>query len=527
MAGCDTGYVDIDATWTEDIGLRKYSSHKSWYSRYIHKVQNLSDLLDRSYDSKVEEHLITQLQKAENTAACLQQISHFLTQIEYEKWKDHDDEVREINQEVQAVWDDHVKKAHARAAAAKRLPAAAAPRQEGAGGDNTSSSVKIASDLKPDTLAHDALAVELRIFTKKFESYYHGSHMYNARLGVQQAYLRNCLDNELALQLDAIIQPTTPVVGAGETCLSILAAIFRRRYPPLLRRKQFFHMTQQAGQDERAFLESLKAAANEADIEGMTLQDALCMVLVSGIKDTRLREKMSEIKEPTLDSFSGLIDAHLHGKATAGGNTAVINKVSAPNRGGRQKSSGGQNRNAPSEAEKKRRAIMKGKCFRCGSGEHMANACNMAKDVRCRKCNSAGHIAAACSPGNTASIRAVEGESSSQAAQPLALEYQPEKPKQQAAAAQANYVLAYPTLQASYPQQRRNGSAYINAVQSSSSPSSPPSSYLQQPTADSAASVSVAAAHQEFEQSQREAAVAYASAQTKAVHNKPTPPLLL
>ena len=51
---------------------------------------------------------------------------------------------------------------------------------------------------------------------------------------------------------------------------------------------------------------------------------------------------------------------------------------------------------------------MKGKCYRCGSGEHMANNCSVAKDVKCRSCNATGHIAAAFTP--TASIRAVEGE---------------------------------------------------------------------------------------------------------------------
>ena len=43
-------------------------------------------------------------------------------------------------------------------------------------------------------------------------------------------------------------------------------------------------MTQQSGQDARAFLEQLKCAASEADIEGMTLEDALrcstvCVIL--------------------------------------------------------------------------------------------------------------------------------------------------------------------------------------------------------------------------------------------------------
>ena len=85
-------------------------------------------------------------------------------------------------------------------------------------------------------------------------------------------------------------------------------------------------MLQQPSQDQRAFLESLKAGVSEADVGGMMLQDALCMMLVSGIRDTRLKGKLSELEEPTLPAFSTLIDARLHAKAMAGG-TASINKL--------------------------------------------------------------------------------------------------------------------------------------------------------------------------------------------------------
>ena len=116
-------------------------------------------------------------------------------------------------------------------------------------------------------------------------------------------------------------------------------------------------MSQQPDQDERAFLESLKAAASEADIGGMTLQDALCMMLVAGIRDTRLKEKLSELEETTPPAFSNLIDAHLHNKATAGG-TASIYKVYSPNNGNKKAQKSGQNQRQAglvSEAEKKRR----------------------------------------------------------------------------------------------------------------------------------------------------------------------------
>ena len=112
-------------------------------------------------------------------------------------------------------------------------------------------------------------------------------------------------------------------------------------------------MTQQQGQDERAFLESLKAAASEADVGGMTLQDELCMMLVAGIRDVRLKEKLSELEEPILPAFTTIIDAHLHTKAM-GGNTAVVNKVFplGGNKKSRNKQEGGQGQQRSGISEK-------------------------------------------------------------------------------------------------------------------------------------------------------------------------------
>ena len=174
------------------------------------------------------------------------------------------------------------------AAARRNVAPQASPRE-----DTATGRMKLVVELKPEVLSHDATAGELRIWLKKIQAYYHASNMQVARIQVQQAYLRNCLDN-------APIQQTTPVIRGGVTCVTCLAAICKRKYPPLLRRKQFFTMSQQPGQDERAFLENLKAAASKADVGGMTLQDALCMMLVAGIRDTRLKEKLSKLEEPTL-----------------------------------------------------------------------------------------------------------------------------------------------------------------------------------------------------------------------------------
>ena len=77
---------------------------------------------------------------------------------------------------------------------------------------------------------------------------------------------------------------------------------------------------------------------------------------------------------PTLPAFGVLIDAHLHSKDTAG-QAASANRTEGKNQQQQQK-----NKTNPkiTDAEKKRRQIMKEKCFRCGSSEHMANNCKVA-----------------------------------------------------------------------------------------------------------------------------------------------------
>ena len=249
---------------------------------------------------------------------------------------------------------------------------------------------------------------------------------------MQQAHSLNCLDRELSLQLDSSIQATTPVLGAGVTCLSILTGIFEKKLPLLFRRKNFFSMTQQTRQDERSFAEAVKLAANEADIAALTLQGSLCLVILTGCKDARLREKMSELEEPTIAPFNTLIDAHMHSKATANAASSARTN-SQPNRGrggnGRSNQSGQpgqQNRQPLSDAETKRRQIMKGKCFRCPNADHFANNCSLAKDIKCKRSNNTGHIVAACTqPGAKANATSEQEREQERENPVLQLEYRP------------------------------------------------------------------------------------------------------
>ena len=139
----------------------------------------------------------------------------------------------------------------------------------------------------------------------------------------------------------------------------------------------------------------------------MNLEDTLCLTLLSGIRDARLREKLSELEQPTLPAFGVIIDAYLHSKATLDPPAAANHSEGRNHQKNKNKNRGGQK---ITDAEKKPRAAMEGKCFRCGSGEHMANNCMVAKDVKCQSCREQGHIQSACGPEKARSTEEAPGE---------------------------------------------------------------------------------------------------------------------
>lgn len=425
---CETGFADIPEGTTLETALRKYSGHKRWVTKYASKVNKLMGLIETQYDRRADEKLEYNLQRAENEIAALSQVAEYLKQLRYDKYKDHLEDVEKLESDIEKAWEVYNVNSHKRAT--QNVPASPKTRPPPV---ESANSVKLASDLKPDTLCHDGTAGDLRLWQTKFEAYYHASHMHLARIQVQQAYMLNCLDRELGQQLTSSMDAQTPVLGA-RSCTAKLNEIFKKRYPLLLRRKMFFQMSQQAGQDERAFLEQLKEAAAEADIESMDVQDAICLCLVTGLKDIRLKEKLGGLENPNLNSFSLLIDSHMHAKATAG-DTAVGNRAAVQNQNkGRNKPNSSGNK-GPSEAEKKRRQVMKGKCFRCGSSDHFANVCQLPKDIKCRKCGTQGHVLAAC-------VSAGQARQASDQPEPLAIEYQVPSPQVQQQSAQIQYAHA-------------------------------------------------------------------------------------
>ena len=130
-------------------------------------------------------------------------------------------------------------------------------------------------------------------------------------------------------------------------------------------------MVQKQGQDGRSFFEDLRATADEADIAGMGLNDALCMQLLAGLTDKRLMEKLGEVENPNIEEFSRIIYAQMHAKASTPSQALKTSQQPSGNNSkrGQGRQSGGTRPNSRpqlSEQEVARRKGLYNKCLCCG-----------------------------------------------------------------------------------------------------------------------------------------------------------------
>ena len=154
----------------------------------------------------------------------------------------------------------------------------------------------------------------------------------------------------------------------------------------------------------------------------------------------KLVEKLSEQEEPRFAAFKRIVDAHLHAKATGQGQAGTFKTISTDKKKGgnpRPNNPVTSQRREPNDREKRRRAALAGKCYRCGSSDHLGSGCSVRRDHVCNRCKGKGHIPQACLPSAARATAAPEQAQASDQQQ-LQLEYQPD----QSWAAHANAMRA-------------------------------------------------------------------------------------
>jgi hypothetical protein len=282
--------------------------------------------------------------------------------------------------EVDAFYFDYNQKlqialAQVRKPAAPPLVAAPAPR--------AGTSYKVQTALQPDKLTREATPAEMRLWVRRFRSFYSTSNLERAALEDQQAFFLSYLDAELDTTIREEINDATPVYGDVDSCMAVLEDRFAVTYPVFTRRLDYFRYVQASGQSFSDYVAKLRQKGNEADLASLTLDEIYIFRIMSGLVDAKLKEKLLELKSPTLAALiteaADYEVARRNLKASTGESSGASAKFSRQERDKRSKSKGGQSGAGPS-------------CGKCGNREHEEGRPCPAAERNCNSCNRRGHF---------------------------------------------------------------------------------------------------------------------------------------
>ena len=263
----------------------------------------------------------------------------------------------------------------------------APPPSHGAAG-----TYRVQTALQPDKLSREATPAEMRSWARRFKSFYSTSNLDRATLPDQQAFFLSYLDLDLETTVREEIDDSTTIFG-DDSCLAALERRFAVTYPLFTRRLDYFRYRQEVGQTFADFVAKLRQKGNEADLGSLTLDEIYVFRILSGLSDQKLKEKLLELKSPTLakliEEATDIEVARRNLKASsAEGASVAVAKISRELQG--SQSRGRTGNRGKSEA----RHPTEGRCGKCGNSLH-EEGYTCPADVegrRCHNCGKKGHF---------------------------------------------------------------------------------------------------------------------------------------
>ena len=257
--------------------------------------------------------------------------------------------------------------------------------------------------MRPKPLTDKFTPAQFRYWADAFRTFYNSSNLQACSIPDQQQYLLGCMDLDFATALTQKIDPESPIFededNDRDSCMELLHDEFMIKHPLVSRRYEFFTTQQKPGQDILQWQSQQKTRATEADLDQMTPEDLMVLAYLINVTDSKLKEKLQEVLDPTLQEFELLIASHARKTAlnrlipSRTKATAKVTTVSPPNK---------KNNNQQKAPSKPRQGSGKGdpgKCNRC-TGDHPWHACPIPYDkVRCSTCGKQGHKTVACLQG--------------------------------------------------------------------------------------------------------------------------------
>ena len=258
-------------------------------------------------------------------------------------------------------------------------PAAASATQRAHATSGPNPGMPKANDLlKPQPLEMDDKPSVLRQFKKDYKIFYNHYKMESFDLEEQQAYFTHCLAKKLHARIAPKIRGATPVMSqpkdsAGnepESCFKLLEDEFRKNYPIVRRRRDFFEHRQQTGQSWADWNIQLKELAQEAELQDIQVDDLIMHMQLELTTDQEIRNKFLQQPNPKMEELETIASSIEQARRSQEGRKAQINAAS------------GQSK-------------VKIPCWRCTWTNHPHHKCKFIKN-KCKNCGDIGHILSAC-----------------------------------------------------------------------------------------------------------------------------------
>ena len=135
-----------------------------------------------------------------------------------------------------------------------------------------------------------------------------------------------------------------------------------------------------------------------ADVADMSVADIKVALWITGITDRKLKEKLMELKDPTVNAVRDTIRHYercINDLARMSLDTPRAAAAFSPAQGS-QKANNKKQRPMGNGKNAERRKQLEGRCFRCGSDQHSAAGCAGKDTFVCSSCNKRGHLASVC-----------------------------------------------------------------------------------------------------------------------------------
>ena len=364
----------------------KMRANKTWVGRWIERdLKSCLSMLDRQGPSAAKQvgkaHQV--LEKLEDKMETIEDQLDEMAQMVPQVRDDADRIKNEVHLQITRARNDALNKIATYEAG--QMAQAARPAAPAAG-DGAARRQKVDDSLRPAQLTPEFTPAEFDSWKRDFTTYFNANRLGDVGVQIEEQRLRldQCLNPHFKRWLGRERDTTTAILGAGG-CLAALEDEFKRLYPMFARRKQFWSMTPDKGEDFKSFRMRLREVGDMCDLSNLTEEQCYIIKYQTTVNDEGLKQQLIANVNRNLRTLDATIDAYFAAKAgerqASEGARVWKAQDGQRGRGGRE-----HRQRSKSPGSKPR-----GACFGCGVENHIRRECNF-RNNKCSSCGNVGHL---------------------------------------------------------------------------------------------------------------------------------------